>query len=164
MDDKAPTTNITLDLQIASNATNLPTEAQFMAWVNAAIAGRTYKTDLTIRIVDEAEGAELNLKYRNKQGATNVLSFPEDDALDPEFDFPLLGDIVICAPIVAKEAAANGKDLSAHWAHIVVHGTLHLLGFDHINKQEAIEMETLETALLLQFNYPPPYGDLTDHA
>lgn len=151
-----------IDLQIASTEKNLPSEEQFTAWVNAAIADRRTDIELTVRIVDAAESAELNLRYRNKPGPTNVLSFPAD--YEPQFNFPQLGDIIICAPVVSKEASANNIELLAHWAHITIHGTLHLLGFDHIEKSDAIKMEKLETQIVSQFGYPPPYGEIMDHA
>jgi probable rRNA maturation factor len=108
--------------------------------------------------VDVAEMSTLNRDYRNKTGPTNVLSFRSD--LPPGLDLPLLGDIVICAPVVATEAAQQGKPRQAHWAHLTVHGTLHLLGYDHLEDLEAEEMEALETRILASLNYPCPYeGD-----
>lgn len=146
---------IELDLQIASEAANLPSEAQFRAWVERALAGRRDEAELTIRIVDDAESAELNETYRGKQGPTNVLSFPFE--APPGVELPLLGDIVICAPKVAREALEQGKPLEAHWAHLTLHGCLHLLGYDHIEPEEAEAMEALETELLAALGYPNPY-------
>jgi probable rRNA maturation factor len=148
--------SLALDLQIAVDDTSqLPSEAQFRHWVETALAGRRDEAELTIRIVDDAEGAELNEAYRGKQGPTNVLSFPFE--APPGIALPLLGDIVICAPKVAREALEQGKPLEAHWAHLTLHGTLHLLGYDHIEPEEAEAMEALETELLGALGYPNPY-------
>ncbi|HEY0636001.1 MAG TPA: rRNA maturation RNase YbeY [Gammaproteobacteria bacterium] len=146
---------IELDLQIASDAAALPSEAQFQTWVAAALAGRLDEAELTIRIVDDAESAELNETYRGKQGPTNVLSFPFE--APPGVPLPLLGDIVICAPKVAREAEEQGKPAEAHWAHLTLHGCLHLLGYDHIEQEEAEAMEALETELLAALGYANPY-------
>ncbi len=97
----------------------------------------------------------MNATYRGKQGTTNVLSFPA--GLPPDLGLPLLGDIVICAPVVHAEAAQQGKSPSAHWAHMTVHGTLHLLGYDHVDEEEAAIMEALESAILNELNYSCPY-------
>ena len=114
--------------------------------------------ELTIRIVDEAESRMLNETYRHQQGPTNVLSFPFEPPIS-EVDTALLGDIVICAPVVAREAAEQGKPLEAHWAHMVVHGVLHLQGYDHQNDTEAKQMEALEIRILDALGYPDPYQD-----
>ncbi len=145
---------IDLDLQIASAAADLPSEADFRRWASAALAGRD-GAELTVRIVDEAESSELNGAYRHKQGPTNVLSFPF--AAPPGVTLPLLGDIVICAPVVAREAREQDKAPTAHWAHMVVHGCLHLLGYDHLVEEEAQRMESLETNILSGLGYPDPY-------
>jgi probable rRNA maturation factor len=146
---------IDLDLQIASDASGLPAEDDFRRWVEAALAGRRGEAELTVRVVDEAESAELNGTYRHKQGPTNVLSFPF--AAPPGVALPLLGDIVICAPVVAREAAEQGKAAAAHWAHMTVHGCLHLLGYDHIDPAEAEIMESLERDVLSGLGYADPY-------
>ena len=149
---------IELDLQQASEASDLPSEAEFRQWCALALRQRTADSELTIRLVDEAEGRELNRTWRHKDYATNVLSFPADIP-DGILDIPLLGDLVICAPVVAREAAEQGKPLTAHWAHLVIHGCLHLLGYDHIEDAEAHEMETLERELLAELGHPDPYND-----
>ncbi|WP_439859807.1 rRNA maturation RNase YbeY [Pseudomonas sp. MBLB4136] len=153
---------VELDLQVASQAAELPGEAQFRAWCELALRQRTADSELTIRLVDETEGRELNSTYRHKDYATNVLSFPADlpDGPDgePLLDIPLLGDLVICAPVVAREAGEQGKSLEAHWAHLVIHGCLHLLGYDHIEEAEAEEMEALERTLLAELGHPDPYA------
>lgn len=147
---------IDLDLQLASDATGIPAAADFRAWVEAVLAGRRDEAELTIRVVDEEEIAELNGTYRHKQGPTNVLSFPFE--APPGVELPLLGDIVICAPVVAREAAEQGKTAPAHWAHMTVHGCLHLLGYDHMEPEEAEIMETLEKEVLSVLGYADPYA------
>jgi len=147
-----------LDLQIASDAAELPSEAQFRSWCSIALRQRTADSELTIRLVDEAEGRELNHTWRHKDYATNVLSFPAEIP-DGILDIPLLGDLVICVPVVEREAAEQGKALHAHWAHLVIHGCLHLLGYDHIEDAEAEEMEALERQLLAELGHPDPYAD-----
>jgi len=147
---------LALDLQIVTASPDVPKEADFRRWAAAALEGRRQDTELSVRIVDEAEGRELNSRFRGRDYATNVLSFPVE--LPPGVDAPLLGDLVICAPVVAREAAEQGKAERAHWAHLVVHGVLHLLGFDHIEDHEAQEMEALERAILSELGYPDPYA------
>ncbi|SDH69310.1 rRNA maturation RNase YbeY [Pseudomonas panipatensis] len=146
-----------LDLQVASEAADLPSEAQLRQWCELALRQRQADSELTIRLVDEAEGRELNRTWRHKDYATNVLSFPAD-VPDELLDIPLLGDLVICAPVVAREASEQGKEPRAHWAHLVIHGCLHLLGYDHIEDAEAEEMEDLERQLLAELGYPDPYA------
>lgn len=147
-----------LDLQIASDSACLPTRQDFEHWCSTALAQRDSDTELTIRIVDEDEGRQLNLDWRGKDYATNVLSF-EADIPPGLLDIPLLGDLVICAPVVAREAAEQDKSLSAHWAHLVIHGCLHLQGYDHIEDDEAEAMEALECQLLAHLGYPDPYAE-----
>ena len=116
------------------------------------------KVELSLRLVDEAECADLNQRYRGKAGPTNVLSFPFEPP--PGIKGPrYLGDLVICVPVVVREVAEQGKAPEAHWAHLVVHGVLHLLGYDHLDEAEAQEMEALETRLLANLGFPPPYAD-----
>jgi probable rRNA maturation factor len=149
------TEKILVTLQRATREKNLPSDADFTRWVEAALSGRRDAAELAIRIVDEDESARLNGRYRHKHGATNVLSFPAQlpVGVAPE----LLGDLVICSPVVAREAAEQGKPTDAHWVHLTVHGTLHLLGYDHENPVQATEMEALETAILARLGYPDPY-------
>lgn len=146
---------IDLDLQIATEAPELPAEADILRWVEAAVGDAMAEAQLTVRITDEEEIRELNATYRGKDYATNVLSFPFE--APPGVDLPLLGDIVICAAVVAREAAEQEKPLQAHWAHMVIHGTLHLLGYDHIEEADAEEMEGLEIGLLADLGYANPY-------
>lgn len=148
---------VELDLQLASTAEHLPDEAQLRQWCELALRQRSAPSELTIRIVDEAEGRELNRTWRGKDYATNVLSFPAE-VPDGILDIPLLGDLVICAPVVTSEAAEQGKAADAHWAHLTIHGCLHLLGYDHIDDAEAEEMEALERQLLAELGYPDPYA------
>jgi probable rRNA maturation factor len=147
-----------LDLQIASEAAHLPTAASFQHWCELALRQRSADSELTIRLVDEREGRELNHTWRHKDYATNVLSFPAD-VPDELLDIPLLGDLVICVPVVEREAEEQGKRLEAHWAHLVIHGCLHLLGYDHIRDEDAEEMESLERLLLAELGHPDPYTD-----
>ncbi|MHA6495238.1 rRNA maturation RNase YbeY [Pseudomonas borbori] len=147
-----------LDLQLASDAANLPSEAQFRTWCELALRQRSADSELTIRLVDEDEGRELNRTYRQRDYATNVLSFPAD-VPDELLDIPLLGDLVICVPVVDREALEQGKTTQAHWAHMVIHGCLHLLGYDHIDDEDAEEMEALERDLLAELGHPDPYTD-----
>ncbi len=144
-----------VDVQIASDEDDLPDPAELRRWARAAVSGLREESELTIRIVDEAEGARLNSSYRNEDRATNVLSFP---FAPPEgVDMPLLGDIVICAPVVRREADEQSKSADSHWAHMVVHGSLHLLGYDHMQAREALKMETLETRILADLGFDNPY-------
>ena len=149
---------IELDLQLATEAGDLPAEAQLRRWVELALRQRTADSELTIRLVGAEEGQELNRTYRHKDYATNVLSFPAE-VPDGLLDIPLLGDLVICVPVVEREAREQIKALEAHWAHLVIHGCLHLLGYDHIDDEEAEEMEGLERQLLAELGYPDPYRD-----
>lgn len=156
---------VNLELQIATTTKTVPHPSLFKNWVSVILADRLdTDVELTIRIVDEQEMIQLNHKYRNKNKVTNVLSFPAE--LDDFEDFPteadyleynVLGDIVICAQVIEKEAKQQEKDLLAHWAHMVVHGVLHLLGFDHQNVVEAEEMEYIETKLMQQLGFSSPY-------
>lgn len=150
-----------IDLQIVSeNTENLPSEAQFTQWVQRALAHEAQTEDfpeseMTIRIVDEAESHELNLNYRGKDKPTNVLSFPFE--VPEGIELPLLGDLIICRQVVEKEAEEQQISLESHWAHLAIHGTLHLLGYDHIEDDEAEEMEGLETEIMQSLGYEDPY-------
>lgn len=146
-----------LDLQRASTTAG-PSDDDFRRWCELALRQRSADSEMTIRLVDETEGRELNHTYRHKGYATNVLSFPAD-VPDDMLDIPLLGDLVICVPVVEREALEQNKALDAHWAHLVMHGCLHLLGYDHIEDDEAEEMEALERELLAELGHPDPYAD-----
>jgi len=147
--------NATIDVDNASGE-EAPEPPSIRHWICAALGDLKPEAEISVRIVSAAESAELNLRYRGKEGPTNVLSFPADI---PDFvESKLLGDIVICAAIVRKEATEQHKALKAHWAHMLVHGTLHLLGYDHIKESEAETMEALETTILGELKFPPPYS------
>ncbi|THD13646.1 rRNA maturation RNase YbeY [Pseudofulvimonas gallinarii] len=135
----------------------LPSVVSFRAWVAAALAGarRRAASELSIRLVDADEGRALNRDYRGRDYATNVLSFPVE--LPPGVRSPLIGDIVICAPVVAREAAEQDKRLRDHYAHLTVHGVLHLLGHDHENDADAERMEKLEVRILAGLGIADPY-------
>ena len=152
---------MTLDLQIATDESALPSQQQVADWATAALTAAAYdrcdgEAEISVRIVDETEMVQLNGQYRDKHNPTNVLSFPTDFPCDTEI--PLLGDLVVCARVVEHEARQQNKELNAHWAHMIVHGTLHLIGYDHINDQEADNMEQLETDILCNLGFPPPYN------
>ena len=147
---------IFIDLQIATeNLEGLPTEEQIVQWATSAVQPEGDEVEMTVRIVDETESHELNLTYRGKDRPTNVLSFPFE--CPDEVELPLLGDLVICHQVVEREAAEQEKPLMAHWAHMVVHGSLHLLGYDHIEDDEAEEMESLETQIMQGLGFDDPY-------
>ncbi|EDP98827.1 rRNA maturation RNase YbeY [Shewanella benthica] len=146
-----------LDLQVATDNERLPSQEDFELWVRIALRDTMNQAELTIRIVDEAESQTLNSSYRGKDKPTNVLSFPFE--APPEIDIPLLGDLIICAPVVEFEAKQQNKSLQSHWAHMVVHGCLHLLGYDHIQDAEAEEMESLETQLIESLGFNNPYKE-----
>ena len=139
----------------------IPAAVSFRRWVAAALAGRIREADLAVRIVGSKEGRALNHHYRGKDYATNVLSFPAElpEGLPKGVKLPLLGDLVLCAPVVAREAKEQGKPLSAHYAHLTVHGTLHLLGWDHEDTREAEAMEQLERQILAAMGLPDPYRE-----
>lgn len=146
--------SLDLDIQRASACADLPDDDDFRLWAGLALKDRPGH-ELTIRLVDEEESQNLNRDYRHKDSPTNVLSFPAD--LPPELNIPLLGDLVICAPVVEHEAREQHKPLQAHWAHMVIHGCLHLIGYDHMDDAEAVEMEAYERLLLAQLGIADPY-------
>lgn len=146
--------NLHLDIQTAC-ADPVPDEDDIHRWIAAALDQRKEEAEVSLRLVDEAEMTTLNQRYRDKSGSTNVLSFPAD--LPAELEHPLLGDVVVCPAVVAREALEQNKSDEQHWAHMLVHGTLHLLGYDHIEAAEAELMENLETEILNSLNYPCPY-------
>jgi probable rRNA maturation factor len=142
--------NLKLSVQYATDAEGIPTSTQFKKWIKSAL---TQNAEITIRIVDEHEGQDLNKKFRGKKAATNVLTFFYDDI------FPLAGDIVLCAAVIEKEAQQQHKSLVAHYAHLTVHGVLHLQGFDHENDKDAAAMEKIETNIMTGLGYNNPYQD-----
>ena len=146
---------ITVDLQLACDSKAVPEIADFQLWVEAALASYQKPFELTIRLVNIDESHELNHQYRGKDKPTNVLSFPFEVPEGIELD--LLGDLVICVDVVEQEAIEQQKSLQAHWAHMTIHGCLHLLGFDHIEDDEADEMEALETKIITGLGFAAPY-------
>lgn len=150
-----PPVQLEMSVSYALPRKGLPSPVSFRRWAEAALQERVRRADLAIRVVDEREGRALNRHYRGKDGATNVLSFPAE--LPEGVKLPVLGDIVMCAPVIAREARAQGKELAAHYAHLTVHGVLHLLGWDHANTLEAEAMEALERQILDSLGYDDPY-------
>lgn len=145
---------ITVDIQYATESKILPTAEQLRQWVEYALTDYANNTSVTLRIVDNKEMIQLNLNYRGKNKLTNVLSFPYEENYTEE---KILGDIVICAPVVLSEAEKQNKTWQAHWAHLIIHGCLHLVGFDHMTDDQAQEMEPLEIKLLNGLDFPNPY-------
>ena len=154
----AAPSKLSLSVGYAAPRAGVPSSASFRRWAEAALRGarRRKATELSIRIVDTPEGRALNRDYRGKDYATNVLSFPAE--LPPGVALPLIGDLAICAPVVAREAAEQGKAPRDHWAHMTVHGVLHLLGYDHMEDAEAEAMEALETRILAGLGIADPYA------
>jgi len=145
-----------LDIQIVSESVGIPSPENIRHWCELALGTEKAEASLAIRIVDENEIQTLNNQFRGKDKATNVLSFPAD--LPPELELPELGDIVICAGVVAREAEEQHKTLESHWAHMVIHGTLHLQGYDHIDDNDAEIMEQKEIDILTVLNFANPYN------
>jgi probable rRNA maturation factor len=162
--------DLVLDLQIATSEAPVPAQTDLARWATAALEGRRGRAELTIRVVGREEGRALNRRYRGPDRPTNVLSFPFERPAGMGADAPfqdvlgdLLGDLVICAPVVHDEAREQGKTEAAHWAHLVVHGVLHLIDYDHVTDEEAAQMEALETAIILALGFPPPYEEGPTH-
>jgi len=151
-------TPLVLAVGYAVPRAGLPATPSFRRWTEAALRGakRRKSAELAIRIVDTGEGRALNRDYRGKDYATNVLSFPAE--LPPGLNLPLIGDLAICAPVVLREAAEQGKAPRDHWAHLTIHGVLHLLGYDHIEDADAEVMEALETRILAGLGIADPYA------
>ncbi|CAK0762437.1 endoribonuclease YbeY [Gammaproteobacteria bacterium] len=164
--------NVTVKVQYAVLREGVPAHDLITRWVRMAVQqgkpprtgplrratqGPKLAAEVTVRVVGEQEMADLNRRYRHKDGTTNVLSFGYD--VPPGMDIPLLGDLVICAPVAAQEAVAQGKEAEAHWAHLVIHGTLHLLGLDHEESSAATAMEALEIQIMAKLGYPDPYNE-----
>lgn len=145
----------TIDIQIVTDK-KVPDTSALKRWCLSALADDKRDAELTLRIVDAEEMQHLNATYRGKDKPTNVLSFPSE--LPEEIGIAMLGDIVICAGVVEHEAAEQNKSSDAHWAHMVVHGTLHLQGYDHIHDDDAEKMEALETDILTDLGFPAPYN------
>ncbi|WP_088330861.1 rRNA maturation RNase YbeY [Lacimicrobium sp. SS2-24] len=150
--------SVDLDLQIACDKTGLPGATEFQRWLETTLdTVGPDSAEVTVRIVEADESQQLNQQYRHRAKPTNVLSFPFEPP--PGIHMDLLGDLVICADVVEREAKAQHKPLFHHWAHMTIHGTLHLLGYDHIEEQDAEEMEATEIAILAKLAIDDPYQD-----
>jgi probable rRNA maturation factor len=151
---------VAIAVQNVQRAVRVPSVAKLTHWARAALDERA-RGELTLRIVGRSESAALNERYRGKKGPTNVLSFPTEGAEPPKArpnELLPFGDVVICAAVVAREAREQSKPMAAHWAHLVIHGTLHLQGYDHENPRDATAMEARERALLADLGFPDPYS------
>jgi probable rRNA maturation factor len=152
-----------INLDVQREVAGLPKDEELLAWITKTLDFEQHgDAELTIRFVDEKESAELNQRYRHKTGATNILSFPFEIpvGLEDEIELNLLGDLVICSDVVKQQATEQQKQQLAHWAHMVVHGTLHLLGYDHLTDAEADVMENKEIKILSQLGYTDPYREI----
>jgi probable rRNA maturation factor len=152
---------LNLIVDYAVEPDGLPDPQQFSLWAQAALQRNVEQAEISLRVVDEEEGRTLNHDYRGKDSATNVLTFALNEG-ETIAGLPLFGDIVLTAPVVAREASEQNKTLDAHYAHLVIHSMLHLQGFDHVEDTEASIMETLETVILKRLGYADPYGE--EHA
>ena len=146
---------IKITIQSLASNTFIPSRYFLQRWVNKALVKQVGGNEVNIRLVSKKESAKLNSTYRHKKGPTNILSFPFEPP--PEVSSPLLGDLVICAALVNQQAKQQAKTRLAHWAHLVIHGCLHLVGYDHIHDKDAIKMERLEIQLLKDLGYENPY-------
>lgn len=150
--------SLSIVVQDVSDLDSTPTTREIRTWIKRGLGGEA-RGELSIRIVDEAESAALNLRYRGRRGATNVLSFSGTDLpADMDSSAGVLGDLVVCAPVIAREAAAKAKSIDAHWAHVLLHGVLHLLGYDHESDAQAQLMERRETELLAALGFDDPHA------
>jgi probable rRNA maturation factor len=154
---------VEVEVQLATTSEEIPASDQFQLWVEAALNGKEGDYNLAIRVVDESEMQGFNQRYRNKDYATNVLSFPADllVSLPQDLRQSTLGDLLICAPVVVREAEQQRRTASAHWAHLTIHGVLHLLGYDHVKASDAECMENLETEILLSLGISDPYLEIS---
>ena len=149
-----------IEIQTVFKSNGQPDQGQIQRWVDAALEGFGQDAEIVVRIVDEQESAELNEQYRHKPGPTNILSFPVE--VPESIELNLLGDLVVCAPVLEKEALEQNKTLIDHWAHIIVHGVLHLLGYDHIDETQAELMESKEITILNTLNIENPYRQVNN--
>lgn len=154
---------IEVEIQSATQSPNIPTPDQFQQWIENALKGKGERFSLAIRLVDEPEMQKINFQYRKKDYATNVLSFPSDlpESLPEEVRQSQLGDLLICAPLVRREAIEQGRREADHWAHLTIHGVLHLLGYDHEQDEDARVMESLEIETLARLGISDPYLDIS---
>lgn len=156
MKTSSDSTLVDISVQRACEHPGVPEDEQFKHWVSLALGPERAGAAVCIRLVDEDEGRTLNLKWRERDQATNVLSFPAELPEGAGIDF--IGDLVLCVPVIEREAQEQGKPLFDHWAHLVIHGVLHLRGFDHISEQQAKQMEAREIELLAGLGIPDPYA------
>lgn len=147
--------SIEIVVQYATESSNLPDTKKIKQWVKCSLNNGVKQAEITIRVVDEEEGARLNEEWRGASGPTNVLSFPYNE--DIKNCDTIQGDIVLCSPVIIREAKQQNKSPEAHWAHMVIHGTLHLQGYDHLQENDANEMESLETDILKKLHFSDPY-------
>lgn len=148
----------TITIQLATEDTTIPNHLLLKEWAQYVLESQGLSTAVVnFRIVDETEMTQLNAAYRHKQGPTNVLSFPFAVEENVVLEQQILGDVVICPAVVSQEAVTQGKSYEAHWAHMIIHGLFHLLGYDHIEEEEAKNMETLEIAIMQQLGFANPY-------
>lgn len=155
--NRGATGMLDVEVQLQAAADDTPDESQLIAWARAAWQRPGDDAEVVLRVTDETESRQLNHDYRGIDKPTNVLSFPFEPI--PQIELEHIGDLVICAPVVEREAREQGKTASAHWAHMVVHGMLHLQGYDHQTDPQAVAMETLETDILTGLGFPAPYSD-----
>lgn len=151
-----------IELQNPYDFSDIPNRFVLQRWIDCALKNHKQQGEICIRLVDEAEMQQLNHQYRDKNKPTNILSFPMSVPEELELESDLLGDLVICVPALRSESEEQKKDLEAHWAHIIVHGVLHLIGYDHIDDKDAVIMQDLEIKYLNQLGYADPYGDDTE--
>lgn len=157
MDSSNNYINYHIDLQMAYDYPLPVSNEQLIRWATLALSADREAAEVTLRIVDAPEMLALNQQFRQQAKTTNVLAFPADVPGHIPLDIPFVGDVVICPEVLAQESAQGSQSLEAHWAHIVIHGVLHLLGFDHIEPQDEVKMQALEVELLQQLGYPNPY-------
>jgi len=147
-----------LDIQLVSQLASIPSKEKFQAWIDAVLQSAEEDSEIVIRVIDEPEMIQFNEQYRHKSGSTNILSFPFDAPEGVGSD--LLGDLLVCAPVVEREAMQQNKQIEHHWAHMIVHGTLHLLGYDHADDKDAEEMEASEIKILKTIKINNPYEEI----
>lgn len=152
-----------IDLQIACKNELPVSNSCIISWVESTLQAHMPTAELTLRFVDNEEMHLLNHTYRKQDKTTNVLAFPSEIPDSIELEYPLLGDVIVCPDVLALESIEQNKTLDAHWAHIVIHGVLHLLGYDHIDEHDAKIMQNKEIELLARFNYANPYNEEDDH-
>jgi probable rRNA maturation factor len=151
---------VNVDVENVSSYEDIPDQTCFHQWVSASLSNYKNSAEVAIRIINEDESAKLNYQFRKKNYATNILSFPAD--LPKSLNLSLLGDLAVCVQVVIREAIEQNKEINAHWAHIIVHGSLHLIGYDHEDDLAAKNMEALEIKILGDLNFPSPYINIGD--